>query len=142
MTPSHWQWGSLGGRDDVIMVISNSVVQPVSKVRNTAARFILKALRHENVYLFYSTSSGSHIPSESNTKTGCMFYNNHRFYPLLFSQLLYRYSPSRSVRSSSDTHMLKLQRFNRKTHGLRTWSHFGPHIRNNLPQDIMQALCY
>ena len=30
------------------------------------------------------------------------------------------------IRSSSDTHMLKLQRFNRKTHGFRTFSHFGP----------------
>ena len=27
------------------------------------------------------------------------------------------------IRSSSDTHMLKLQRFNRKTHGFRTFSH-------------------
>ena len=45
------------------------------------------------------------------------------------------YSPSRSLRCSSDTCMLKIQRFSRKTHGFCTFSHFGPHIRNNLPQD-------
>ena len=35
--------------------------------------------------------------------------------------------------------MLKIQRFNRKTHGFRTFSHFSPHIRNNLPQDIRHS---
>ena len=47
--------------------------------------------------------------------------------------LLHLYSPSRSLRSSSGTRMLKFQRFNRKTHGFRTFSHFGPHNWNNLP---------
>ena len=35
--------------------------------------------------------------------------------------------------------MLKIQRFNHKTHGFRTFSHFGPHIWNNLPQDIRHS---
>ena len=56
--------------------------------------------------------------------------------PSYLSELLHIYSPSRSLSSLSDTHMLKIQRFNRKTHGFRTFSHFGPHIWNNLPQDI------
>ena len=37
------------------------------------------------------------------------------------------------------THMLKLQRFKCKTHGFLTFSHFGPHIWNNLPQDIRHS---
>ena len=45
---------------------------------------------------------------------------------------LYLYSPSRSLRSSSDT----LQHFSCKTHGLHTFSHLSPHIWNNYPQDI------
>ena len=59
--------------------------------------------------------------------------------PSYLSELLHLYSPSRSLRSSSDTRMLKIQRFNRKTHGFRTFSHFGPHIWNNLPQDISHS---
>ena len=55
------------------------------------------------------------------------------------SELLHLYSPSRSLRSSSDTRMLELQRFNRKTHGFRTSSHFGSHIWNNLPQDKFET---
>ena len=59
--------------------------------------------------------------------------------PSYLYELLHLYSPSRSLRSSSDTRMLKIQRFNRKTHGFRTFSHFGPHICNNLPQDIRHS---
>ena len=52
MTPSHWQWGSLGGRDDVIMVISNSVVQPVSK-----SGILLHALFSKHLAMKMYTSS-------------------------------------------------------------------------------------
>ena len=59
--------------------------------------------------------------------------------PSYFSELLHIYSRSRSLRSLSDTCMLKIQCFNRKTHGFHTFSHFGPHIWNNLPQDIRHS---
>ena len=59
--------------------------------------------------------------------------------PSYLTELLYLYSPSRSLRFSTDTRMLRLQRFNRKTHGFHTFSHFGPHIWNNLPQDIRHS---
>ena len=57
-----------------------------------------------------------------------------------FSELLHLYSPSRSLRSSSDTRMLKIQRFNHKPHCFLTFSHSGPHIWNNLPQAIRLLL--
>ena len=72
--------------------------------------------------------------------TACMCYNAITgSAPSYLSELLHLYSPSRSLRSSSDTRLLKIQRFNRKTHGFRTFSHFGPHIWNNLPQDIRHS---
>ena len=36
----------------------------------------------------------------------------------------------------SDARMLKIQQYKRKTHGFRTFSCFGPHIWNSLPQDL------
>ena len=59
--------------------------------------------------------------------------------PSYLSEQLHLYSPSHSLRSSSDTRMLKIQRFNCKTHGFCTFSQFGPHIWNNLPQDIRHS---
>ena len=52
------------------------------------------------------------------------------------SELLHVYTPSRTLRSSSDTCMLEIQQYKRKTHGFRTFSCFGPHIWNLLPQDL------
>ena len=61
--------------------------------------------------------------------------------PSYLSELLYLYRPSRPVRSSSDTRLLKLHRVNRKTHGFRSFSHFGPPPLEQSPPRH-QALCY
>ena len=56
--------------------------------------------------------------------------------PAYVSELLHVYTPSRTLRSSSDTRMLEIQQYKRKTHGFRAFSCFGPHIWNSLPQDL------
>ena len=56
--------------------------------------------------------------------------------PAYLSELLHVYTPSRTLRSSSDTRMLEIKQYKRKTHGFRTFSLFGPHIWNSLPQDL------
>ena len=56
--------------------------------------------------------------------------------PAYLSELLHVYTPSRTLRSSSDTRMLEIQQYKRKTHGFRTFSYFGPYIWNSLPQDL------
>ena len=55
--------------------------------------------------------------------------------PAYLSELLHVYTPSRTLRSSSDTRTLKMQQYKRKIHGIRTFSCFGPHIWNSLLQD-------
>ena len=56
--------------------------------------------------------------------------------PAYLSELLHVYTPSCTLSSSSDTRMLEIQQYKRKTHGFRTFSCFGPHIWNSLPQDL------
>ena len=56
--------------------------------------------------------------------------------PAYLSELLHVYTPYRKLRSSSDTRMLEIQQYKRKTHGFRTFSCFGPHIWNSLPQNL------
>ena len=58
--------------------------------------------------------------------------------PAYLSELLHIYTPSRTLRSSSDTRMLEIQQYKRKTHGFRTFSCFGPHIWNSLPKLSMK----
>ena len=56
--------------------------------------------------------------------------------PAYLSKLLHVYTPSCSLLSSSDTCKLKIQQYKHKTHSFRTFSCFGPHIWNSLPQDL------
>ena len=56
--------------------------------------------------------------------------------PAYLSELLHVYTLSRTLRSSSDIHMLEIEQYKRKTHGFRTFSCFGPHIWNSLPQGL------
>ena len=60
--------------------------------------------------------------------------------PTNLSELLHIYIPSRTLRSSSDSRMLKVQQYKRETHGFRTFAYFGPYVWNSLPQDVMQCL--
>ena len=58
--------------------------------------------------------------------------------PAYLSELLHVYTPSRTLHSSSDTRMLKIQHWvQTDTRGFRTFSCFGPHIWNSLPQDTL-----
>ena len=59
--------------------------------------------------------------------------------PTYLSELLHIYTPSRAIRSYSDSRMLKIQQYKRKTHGFRTFTYFGPYVWNSLPQDIRQC---
>ena len=56
--------------------------------------------------------------------------------PAYLSALLHVYTPSCTLRSSSGTCMMEIQQYKCKTHGFRTFSCFGPHMWNSLPQDL------
>ena len=60
-------------------------------------------------------------------KAACMCFNaitgSGQSY---LSDLLHLYTHSRTLCSSSDTHLLRIQRYKRKSHGFRLFSHFGP----------------
>ena len=59
--------------------------------------------------------------------------------PAYLSELLHVYTPSRTLRSSSDTHMLKIQQYKCKSHGFSAFSCFGIHSHKTL--DSVQ-LCH
>ena len=59
--------------------------------------------------------------------------------PAYLSDLLQLYSPSRSLRSSADTHLFKIPLYTCKTKGDRAFSYFGPSVWNSLPLHIRNA---
>ena len=118
----------------------NSVIQPMQKVQNAAACLILRPPRQQHCTPLLQQLHWLPISERIKYKTACMCYNSITgSAPSYLSELLQLYSPSRSLRSSSDTRILKLRRFNRTFHGFRSVSYFDSHIWNNRLQDVRNS---
>ena len=115
----------------------NSVIQPLQKIQNFAARLVLLAPCHHHATHLLEKLHWLPISERIKYKVACMCFSAiNGSGPAYLSELLHVYTPSRTLRSSSDTRMLETQQYKRKTHGFRTFSCFGPHIWNSLPQDL------
>ena len=124
--------------NSLLMGTPNSVIQPKQKVQN--ARLILRASRHQHCTSLRQQLHWLPISERIKYKTACMCYNSITgSAPSYLSELLQLYSPSRSLRSSPDTRILKLRHSSRRTHGFPPSSCFGPHMWNNLPQDVRHS---
>ena len=121
----------------LLMGTPNSVIQPLQKIQNFAARLVLLAPRHHHATPLLEKLHWLPISERIKYKVACMCFSAiNGSGPAYLSELLHVYTPSRTLRSSSDTRMLEIQQYKRKTHGFRTFSCFGPHIWNSIPQDL------
>ena len=121
----------------------NSVIQPLQKIQNFAARLVLLAPRHHHATPLLEKLHWLPISERIKYKVACMCFSAiNGSGPAYLSELLHVYTPSRTLRSSSDTRMLEIQQYKRKTHGFRTFSCFGPHIWNSLPQDLRHCAIF
>ena len=113
----------------------NSVIQPLQKIQNFAARLVLLAPHHHHsthLEKLHWLPTSEHIKY----KVACMCFNDiNGSGPAYLSELLQVYTMSNTLPSSSDTRILKIQ-YKCKTHGFHTFSCFGPNIWNSLPQDL------
>ena len=115
----------------------NSVNQPLQKILNFAARLVLLAPRHHHSTPLLEKLPWLPISERIKYKVACMCFGaKNGSGPAHLSELLHVYTPSHTLRSSSDIRMLKIQQYKLKTYGFRTFSCFGPHIWNSLPQDL------
>ena len=116
----------------LLMGTSNSVIQPLQKIQNFAARLV----HHHSIPLLEKLH-WLPISERIKYKVACVCFSAiSGSGPAYLSELLHVYTPSRTLRSSSDTRMLEIQQYKRKIHDFRAFSCFGPHIWNSLPQDL------
>ena len=121
----------------LLMGTPKSVIQPLRKIQNFAARLVLLVPRYHHSTLLLEKLHWLHISERIKYKVACICFNAiNGSGPAYLSELLHVYTPSRTLRSSSDIRMLNLQEYKRKTHGFRTVSCFEPRIWNSLPQDL------
>ena len=103
----------------------NSVIQPLQKILNFAARLVLLTPHHHHSTSLLEKLHWLPILERIKYKVACMCFSAiNGSGPAYLSELLHIYTPSRTLRSSSDTRMLEIQQYKRKTHGFRTFSCF------------------
>ena len=118
----------------LLMGTPNSVIQPLQKIQNNAARHVLLAPHHHNSTPLLKKLHWLPISERIKYKVTCMCFSViGGSGPAYLSELLQVYTPSRTLRSSSDTRIMTIQQYKIKTHGFRTFSCFGPHIWNSHP---------
>ena len=118
----------------------SSVIQPLQKVQNFAARLILMAPHHHHSTPLLKKLHWLPISECIKYKVACMcFHAINVSGPTYLSELLHTYALSRTLCSFSDSRMLKIQQYKCKTHGFCTFTYFGPYVWNSFPQDIRQC---
>ena len=109
----------------------NSVIQPLQKIPNFTARLVLLAPRHHSTPLL-ENMHWLPISERIKYKAACMCFSAIiGSGPAYLSELLHVY-----IRLVHYALLLTIQQYKRKTHGFRTFSCFGPHIWNSIPQDL------
>ena len=115
-----------------------SNIQPLQKIQNFAARLVLLAPRHHHsTPVLEKNCTGFPFQNVLSIKSLVVFQCYKWFWsclPLWTDACLQ--SISYTTLSFWHPHAVKFQQYKHKTHGFRTFSCFGPHIWNSLPQDL------
>ena len=97
----------------LLMGIPNSVIQPLQKILNFAARLVLLEPRHHHSTPLLEKVHWLPISERIKYIVACVYFSAiNGSGPAYLSELLHVYTPSRTLRSSSDTRMLEIQHTN------------------------------
>ena len=122
----------------LLMGTPNSVIQPLQKIQNFAARLILLAPRHQHSTPLLEKLHWLPISERIKYKVACMFFNAiNSSGPAYLSELLHVYTLSRTYTTLFFWHpYAENPTIQTQDSWLSHLSCFGPHMWNSLPQNI------
>ena len=110
------------------------------RFQNCAARLVVRALPHVHITPILRRLHWLPVRAGISYKIVCLCLNAIiSSTPAYLSDLLHLYSPSRSLRSSADTRLLKIPLYKCKTKCNCAFSYFGPSAWNSMPLHIRNA---
>ena len=119
---------------------SQDLLQRVQRLQNTAARLVLRVPRRDHITSHLHTLHWLPVEARIRYKVACIcFHAINGVGPVYLSNLVHTYTPSRTLRSSSDTFTLCKPRVSTKTFGERSFFFAAPSIWNSLPLYIRSA---
>lgn len=116
------------------------VLDKLQKVQNAAARLVFRARKTDHVTPLLYQLHWLPVPARIQYKIMSLTYTAlFDCGPVYLSDLLHIYTPSRQLRSSSDTRTLCISSARTKSFGQRCFSYQSPLLWNSLPQEIRYA---
>ena len=116
------------------------ILDKLQKVQNHAARLIYKSPRSAHVSPLFQDLHWLPVENRIEYKLASLCFRSiEGTGPQYLSDLINLYIPSRELRSSSDTRMLRIPTFRMTSNGQRSFTYQGPHTWNQLPQNIRHA---
>ena len=116
------------------------LLDKLQRVQNAAARLVFRVKKNEHVTPLLKKLHWLPVEQRIKYKISSIcfsFFNNTA--PSYISDLLTVYTPSRTLRSSSDSRLLSVPRTNSVTYGERSFSFAAPSLWNSLPRSIRYA---
>merc|ERR1712121_201188 len=107
----------------VLLCCPSSVIQPLQRVQNSAARLVCKVPRTQSCTLLLHKLHWLPVEERIKYKCGCLCFKIITGdAPAYLSDLLQIYVPSRTLRSSADTRLFPIPyKFHRMQHGHRAF---------------------
>ena len=117
-----------------------NLLQRVQRLQNNAARLVLRVKKSDHITPHLQTLHWLPVEERINYKIACLCFRAvNSSGPVYLSDLVTLYTPSRTLRSSSDTLTLSVPRVATKTFGERSFFYAAPKIWNSLPLKIRSA---
>lgn len=124
----------------VLSGLPSSAIHSLQRIQNSAARLILKKKKSDHITPLLHSLHWLPIAQRIQYKLLMLCYKSiYNLAPIYLRDCLQLYSPSRTLRSTSDTCQLKIPRTNRSTVGLRSFAASGPTSWNKLPLSLRQT---
>ena len=113
------------------------ILDKFQRVQNSAARLVMKSRKGDHVQPLLHSLHWLPVHSRIDYKISTLCFNTFTYSsPVYIAQLLSVYTPSRHLRSSSDTRTLRILLINTKSFGQRAFSFIGPTQWNLLPYGL------
>jgi len=123
--------------NSVLLGCPQSVIQPLQRVQNSAARIIFRSPRNQPCTPLLKTLHWLPVECRIKFKCCCLCFKILTgSAPSYLSDLVHIYVPSRTLRSSADTRIFRLPTYNRKQHGQRAFSYSAVKTFNDLPYSV------
>ena len=121
--------------------LPKQLIKRLQYVQNSAARLLTFTRKHEHITPLLKDLHWLPVSKRIDFKLLVLVFKAyHGLAPSYICDLVERYSPRRSLRSSAKN-LLQVPQYNLKTYGLRAFSINGPILWNSLPADLRSITC-